>query len=438
MSTLPRLPRVKTSRLPGFYRLPVGERRRRLVEAGWLSHEQAQALAQSCALPEAVADGMVENVVGVFGLPLAVALNFRVGDVERVVPMSVEEPSIVAAASHAAKLVGEGGGFCVEADPPVLTAQVQLLDVADVPAAVRAVDARAKALAAEVDALIPSMVARGGGARGVEARAVAPGMVVVHLHVDCRDAMGANTVNLVAEALAPKLEAVTGGRAGLKILTNLSDRRKVTVTCRVPAAALASDGFPDGGVVRDRIVEAQRFAEVDEYRAVTHNKGVMNGVDAVLVAFGNDWRAVEAGAHAWASRGGRYGPLTRWWVDEAGALCGELTLPLATSIVGGAARTHPGVKLALALSGVESAVDLAALAAAAGLASNLSALKALATEGITRGHMALHARRVAQEAGATGAQVERVAAQLSAERCFRPERARELLTGCSTPGERSP
>jgi hydroxymethylglutaryl-CoA reductase len=425
MTTLARVPRARTSRVSGFAKLTPAQRRARLQELGWLKPEAARRL-EAPLCDEPVADTMIENVIGVHALPMAVAMNFRVDGVDRVIPMSVEEPSIVAACSYAARMAGEGGGFTTEADAPVLTAQVQLLDVPDVVAAAEAVRAASAELLAAGDALIPAMVARGGGLREVEARILEADQLVVHLHVDCRDAMGANTVNVIAEALAPQLAALTGGRVGLRILTNLSDRRKVTVRCAVPFSALASEGWPDGRVVAERIVEAQRFAEADPYRAVTHNKGVMNGVDAVLVAFGNDWRAVEAGAHAWAARHGRYGPLTSWAV-EGEALVGSLTLPLATSTVGGAARTHEGVKLALELSGVASATELAGLAAAAGLASNLAALKALSTEGIIRGHMELHARRIAVEVGATEELVEPIAAQLSRERCWRPERALELL-----------
>jgi hydroxymethylglutaryl-CoA reductase len=417
----------RTSRLSGFYRQSPERRRARLVEARWVAPEEAGDFAGLGGFDEGCADAMVENVIGLHGLPLGVALNFVVNGQDRLVPMSVEEPSIIAAASYAARLCGEGGGFTVEADPPITTAQIQLLDVPSLEKAREAVMARSWAVLEQANAMMPGMCERGGGAREVEVRVLDATTLVVHLHVDTRDAMGANLVNSVAEDLAPWLASLTGGRPGLKILTNLADRRKVKVRARVPVSALVSEGFPDGAAVRDAILEAQRFAELDVYRAVTHNKGVMNGVDAVLVACGNDWRAVEAGAHAYASRSGAYRPLTSWWKCKDGALCGELELPLATSTVGGAARTHPGVKRALKLAGVKGAVDLAALAAAAGLATNLSALKALSTEGIQKGHMSLHARRVAAEAGASGELVEAVADLLSKERVYRPERARELL-----------
>jgi hydroxymethylglutaryl-CoA reductase len=417
----------RSSRLSGFYRQSPERRRARLVEARWLAPEEARSFAGVGGFDEACADAMVENVIGLHGLPLGVALNFTVDGRERLVPMAVEEPSIIAAASYAARLCSEAGGFTVEAQPPITTAQVELRDVPSVEGARAVLSDQAPGLLALANGLMPGMCARGGGARELEVRVLDATTLVVHLHVDTRDAMGANLVNSLAEDLAPRLAELSGGRVGLRILTNLADRRKVRVRARVPSRALASEAFPDGEAVRDAILEAQRFAERDVYRAVTHNKGVMNGVDAVLVACGNDWRAVEAGAHAYAARSGTYRPLTSWWKGPEGELDGELELPLATSTVGGAARTHPGVRRALRLAGVTGAVDLAGLAAAAGLATNLSALKALSTEGIQRGHMALHARRVAAEAGASGELVQRVADRLSSERVYRPERAREIL-----------
>ncbi|MBM7119179.1 hydroxymethylglutaryl-CoA reductase, degradative [Archangium primigenium] len=417
----------RSSRLSGFYRQTPAQRRTRLVESRWLSAEEAEACASLAGFDEACADTMVENVIGLHGLPLGLALNFRVNGQERLVPMAVEEPSIIAAASYAARLCAEHGGFEVTADEPITTAQVQLLDVRSPAEAEAALRARFPELLGEANSHLGPMCARGGGVRELEVRVLDATTLVVHLHVDTRDAMGANLVNGLAEKMAPRFVALSGGRAGLKILTNLADRRKVYVRASVPADALVSEGFADGGAVRDAILEAQRFAELDPYRAVTHNKGVMNGVDGVLVACGNDWRAVEAGAHAWAARSGVYRPLTTWRAGEDGALRGLLEMPLATSTVGGAARTHPGVLRALKLAGVSGALDLAGLAAAAGLATNLAALKALSTEGIQKGHMALHARRVAAEAGAEGEWVAVVAEQLARERVYRPERAREIL-----------
>jgi hydroxymethylglutaryl-CoA reductase len=416
------------SQLRGFHQGTPGDRRSRLVEEGWLAPADAARLGEGALLDEAAADAMVENVVGWHALPLAVATNFRVNGRDVLVPMCVEEPSIVAAASYAARMVRAGGGFQVTCDPPLLAAQVQLLEVPDLPGAEAALRAAEREILDLADEVIPAMVTRGGGARRVEVRALAHDMLVVHVLVDCQDAMGANLVNTVAEEVAPLLAERSGGKVGLRILTNLSDQRKVTVRVRVPLEALRSTGHPDGAAVRDGIVAAQRFAELDPYRATSHNKGVMNGVDAVLLACGNDFRAVEAGAHAYAARGGRYGPLTRWWAaEEDGALAGELVMPLCASTVGGAARNHPGVVLSLRMARLERAADLAAVAGAAGLASNLAALRALSTDGIQRGHMALHARRIAAEAGARGELVEAVARRLTAERTYRPERARAIL-----------
>ncbi|OJT24926.1 hydroxymethylglutaryl-CoA reductase, degradative [Archangium sp. Cb G35] len=417
----------RSSRLSGFYRQTPESRRTRLVESRWLAPEEAEACAGLGGFDEACADAMVENVIGLHGLPLGLALNFVVNGQDRLVPMSVEEPSIIAAASYAARLCAEGGGFSVSWDEPITTAQVQLLEVPVLANAEAVLRAHAAELLAEANAGMGAMCARGGGARELEVRVLDATTLVVHVHVDTRDAMGANLVNGLAERMAPRLAALSGGRVGLKILTNLADRRKVYVRATVPAAALVSEGFTEGEAVRDAILEAQSFAEMDPYRAVTHNKGVMNGVDAVLVACGNDWRAVEAGAHAYAARSGVYRPLTAWKKGPAGELVGLLEMPLATSTVGGAARTHPGVQRALKLARVTSAVDLAGVAAAAGLATNLAALKALSTEGIQKGHMALHARRVAAEAGAQGELVEIVAERLARERVYRPERAREIL-----------
>lgn len=421
------LPVRRTSRLSGFYRETPARRRARLVESRWLAPEDAEAFAGLGGFGEECADAMVENVVALQGLPLGLGLNFIINGQDRLVPMAVEEPSIIAAASYAARLCAEGGGFQVETDPPITTAQVELLEVTSPEAAHAKLSAHAEELLAECNAFMSAMCARGGGTREVEVRIISDSSVVVHLHVDTRDAMGANLVNGLAEHMAPRLASLVGARVGLRILTNLADRRKVYVRARVPAAALASEGYPDGAAVREAILQAQRFAELDPYRAVTHNKGIMNGVDAVLVACGNDWRAVEAGAHAWAARSGVYRPLTTWQRGPQGELVGELIMPLATSTVGGAARNHPGVLRALKLAGITTALDLSAVAGAAGLATNLSALKALSTEGIQRGHMSLHARRVAAEAGAQGELIEIVAQRLAHERVYRPERAREIL-----------
>ena len=426
---------ARTSRLAGFYKLHVEERRRALREAGWLDARGESQLAAHAGFSESVADAMSENVIGVHGLPLALGLNFRINGRDVIAPMSVEEPSVVAAASHAARLVREHGGFRAETDEPLMIAQVQLTHVRDPLAATKALLDAQRSLLAKANEILPEMVKRGGGARALEVRVLeensgtessSGAMLVVHLVVDTRDAMGANALNTLAEAMAAPIQGIAGGKIGLRILSNLSDRRCVRVRASVPASALGGDGFT-GEQVRDGIVAASRFAELDPYRACTHNKGVMNGVDAVVMATGNDWRAVEAGAHAYAARNGQYSPLAIWRVGNDGQLEGTAELPLALGIVGGAVRAHPGVRLALEIAGIRSARELAELAGAVGLASNLAALKALASTGIQKGHMALHARSVAAEAGAKGEQIERVALILAREGDYRLERAQAVL-----------
>jgi hydroxymethylglutaryl-CoA reductase len=384
------------SRIPGFYRLTVAERRQVLRLRSDLSEDDLMTWERG-GIDTAMADEVVENVVGVYALPLGIGLNFRVNDHDYLVPMAVEEPSVIAAASNAARMVREGGGFSADADEPVMTAQLEIVGVADPVRARARIEAAAEELLGRAHAALPRLTARGGGARAVEVRAL-PERVIVHVHIDCRDAMGANMVNTVAETLAERVADLAGGRGGLRILTNLCDRRRVRVRARVPAAALTTPDM-DGAAVRDGIVAASRFAEDDPYRAATHNKGIMNGVDAVVIATGNDWRGVEAGAHAFAAITGRYRPLATWHhapADDgaAGDLLGELEMPMAVGTVGGTLQAHAGARLALRLLGVTSATTLGMVIGAAGLASNLAALRALATEGIQRGHMALHARSV--------------------------------------------
>jgi hydroxymethylglutaryl-CoA reductase len=411
---MPRTPNVD-SRIPGFYRLPLGERRAELSARLGLSEEDLRTLDQG-GLDSATADQLVENALGIYGLPLGLGLNFRINGRDYLVPMAVEEPSVIAAASNAARIVRGAGGFEAEADAPVMTAQVELVGVADPAASAARIRAHEDEILALACLAIPRLVTRGGGARGIEVRvwdgdASSPGLraverrLVVHVHVDCRDAMGANLVNTVAEAIAPRLAELGGGRFGLRILTNLCDRRLVRARARVPFEALGQPGVQGAGIAED-IAAASRFAERDLYRAATHNKGIMNGVDAVVIASGNDWRGVEAGAHAYASRSGRYQPLAVWSTDGA-ALCGSLEMPMAVGTVGGTLQVHGGARLAQRILGVESASDLAMVAACVGLASNLAALRALATEGIQRGHMALHNRAVGRNgAGAPVAAVE--------------------------------
>jgi hydroxymethylglutaryl-CoA reductase len=416
---------TRTSRFPGFHKVTIEERRAFVVESTGAELEAIARALDSGGLDAETADKFVENVLGTYALPYGIVLNVRVNGRDHIVPLVVEEPSVVAAASNAAKMVREGGGFVADADPPLMIAQVQLREVRDAQAATARVLERTSEIIELADRAMAGLVARGGGARGVEARVLAPDMVVVHLIVDCKDAMGANLVNGVAEAVADRIASIAQARVGLRILSNLCDKRCVRVRCRVPAAALAADD-QDGGDVIDGIVNASRFAELDPYRAATHNKGIMNGVDAVVIATGNDWRAVEAGAHAFAARTGRYQPLATWRRDADHAV-GTLEMPMALGTVGGTLRVHPAARLSLRIIGVSDAQELAAIAASVGLASNLAALRALATVGIQRGHMGLHARAVAVAAGASGGRVERIAAMIVEARDITVEGARRAI-----------
>ena len=419
---------ARTSRLPGFYKVTVQERRALVSEATGATTAEMESALDGGGLDAETADKFVENVLGTYALPYGVALNVRVNGHDYVVPMVVEEPSVVAAASNAAKMTRAGGGFHAEIDAPLMISQIQLTDVADAPRAVAGLLAHEREILALADAAIPGLVARGGGARSLEVRVLgtpADRMIVAHVIVDCQDAMGANLVNTVAEAVADRLAAIAEAKVGLRILSNLCDKRCVRITCRVPAASLATEEM-SGDLVIDGIVNASRFAELDPYRAATHNKGIMNGIDAVVIATGNDWRAVEAGAHAFAARSGQYSPLATWRRDGA-ELVGRLEVPMALGTVGGTLRVHPGARLSLRLLGITDATDLAAVAASVGLASNLAAVRALATDGIQRGHMGLHARAVAVAAGATGNAVERVAAMIVEARDITVDGAKKAL-----------
>ncbi|HEY1959217.1 MAG TPA: hydroxymethylglutaryl-CoA reductase, degradative [Polyangiaceae bacterium] len=424
-----------TSRLPGFYKVSVEERRALVGEATGADLKDIERSLEDGGLDATTADKFVENVVGTYALPYGVALNVRVNGHDYVVPMVVEEPSVVAAASNAAKMIREGGGFIAETDPPLMVAQVQLTGVRDRRAAMERVLAAKDELLELADRAIPGLVERKGGSRDIEVRILGTdedAMLVVHVLIDCRDAMGANLVNGAAERIAPRLAELTGGGIGLRILSNLCDRRCVRVHCHVPASALATDDM-EGSAVIDGIVNASRFAELDPYRAATHNKGIMNGVDAVVIATGNDWRAVEAGAHAFAARTGHYSPLATWRRHTGDVLVGRVELPMALGTVGGTLRVHPAARLSLRLLGVTNAQELATIAASVGLASNLAALRALATDGIQRGHMALHARSVAVAAGAIGDEVERVATMIVEARDITVDAATKALTVLRTP-----
>ncbi len=421
---------MTSSRIPGFYNLSLADRRAELLKRGWLTAGDLAALTGEAGLDADQADHMIENVAGVFGLPLGIALNFVVNGREVLVPMAIEEPSVVAGASYMAKLARAGGGFTAQADPPEMIGQIQLLSVPDLVAAREALLAQKPRLLAEAAEVDPVLRQLGGGPRDLQVRAVEDSPIgpflVLHLIYDVRDAMGANAVNTAVERLAPIVEAIAGGRAHLRILSNLADRRLARASCGIPTAALAFGEFT-GEEVCQGIVAAWAFAVADPYRAATHNKGIMNGVDAVVIATGNDWRAVEAGAHAYAAREGRYTSLSTWSQDNQGNLVGTLEMPMAVGIVGGATRVHPAARAALKLMGVGTASELAEIIVSVGLAQNLAALRALATEGIQRGHMSLHARQVAIAAGATGEMIEQLATRLVEEKTVRIDRAEKIL-----------
>jgi hydroxymethylglutaryl-CoA reductase len=425
---------MTTSRIAGFYNLPLGQRLEKLAEASGFITEELIAL-QTSGLTLDQVDHMVENAIGTFALPLGIGLNFIVNGREVLIPMTIEEPSVIAGASFMAKLVRAGGGFTTTTTEPEMIGQIQVLDIQDLFSASMKLMEQKEQLLAEANTIDPLLTKLGGGARDLEIRIIEDSPIgpflVIHLIYDVRDAMGANAVNTACEKLAPRLEQITGGRAHLRILSNLADRRLSKAQCSVPLNELAftdADGRVfTGDQVRDGIIEAWAFAAVDPYRAATHNKGIMNGVDAVVIATGNDWRAIEAGAHAYAARDGRYTSLSTWGKDKDGNLAGEVEMPMAVGIIGGATKVNPTAKAAVKLMGVKTASELAGIIVSVGLAQNLAALRALATEGIQRGHMSLHARQVAITAGATGVLIEKVAAQMIAERNVRIDRAEQLL-----------
>jgi len=419
----------KTNKIK-FYDLTQPERLARLQTETGLTEADLAALSGADGLTADQADHMIENVVGTYSLPVGIARHFIINGRPISIPMVVEEPSIVAGASFMAKLAQPSGGFTATTTAPEMIGQIQILDLADPVAAREALLAEKDALLAQVAEVDPVLKRLGGGPRDLEFRLIEDSPIgaflVAHLIYDVRDAMGANAVNTAVERLAPQIEAITGGRVLLRILSNLADRRLARAQVTLRTEDLAVDEF-SGETVRDGIIEAWAFAAADPYRAATHNKGIMNGVDAVVLATGNDWRAIEAGAHAYAARNGRYTSLSTWRKDEDGNLEGVLEMPMAVGIVGGATRVHPGAQAGLKLMGVNTSEDLAQIIVSVGLAQNLAALRALATEGIQRGHMTLHARQVAIAAGAEGAQVEKLAEKLVEEKTVRIDRAREIM-----------
>ncbi|MBI2759623.1 MAG: hydroxymethylglutaryl-CoA reductase, degradative [Chloroflexi bacterium] len=426
---------MTSSRISGFYNLTVDERRAKLAESASLSPDLLAVYATNGGLNAEAAGHMIENAIGTHALPLGIGLNFQVNRKDVLVPMAIEEPSVVAGASFMAKLARAGGGFIATTTDPLMIGQMQVINLVNLEEAKLKLYEHKAELLAEADSIDPVLKKFGGGARDLEVRIIddSPigGFLVVHLIYDVRDAMGANAVNTACEKLAPRVEAITGGKVHLRILSNLADRRIARTRCTIPVKELAFErdniSSYTGEEVRDGIIAAYAFAASDPYRAATHNKGIMNGVDAVVIATGNDWRAIEAGAHAYAARSGKYTSLSTWGKDKDGNLVGTLEMPVAVGIIGGATKVHPAAQTAIKLMGVKTANELAEIIVSVGLAQNMAALRALATEGIQRGHMSLHARQVAIAAGATGDMIEKVAAQMVSEKVVRIDRAEEIL-----------
>lgn len=413
---------MKTSRISGFYNLSIEERLKIVKEFAGLSDEEANFLKEG-HLPIELANRMIENVIGEMELPFGIATNFKINGRDYLIPMAIEEPSVVAAASYAAKLARPGGGFFTNSTEPIMIAQIQLTGVKNPHFAKMQILEHKEELMKIANEQDPVLVKVGGGCRDIKVRVLNSNMgpmVIVHLHVDVRDAMGANAVNTMAEALAPYIEELTGGKVYLRILSNLAIYRLARARAIWKKDVIGQDTVKG-------ILWAYEFARVDPFRAATHNKGIMNGIDAVLIATANDWRAVEAGAHAFASMDGWYTSLTHYEEDSQGNLVGTIELPLAVGIIGGATSTHPKAKIARKILGVKTAREFAEVLAAVGLAQNFAALRALATEGIQKGHMSLHARNIAVMAGAKGEEIDKVADFMVKEGKVRLDRAKEIL-----------
>jgi hydroxymethylglutaryl-CoA reductase len=414
----------KSSLTSGFYKLSPKERLEFVKNFAGLTAEECALLLNSGSLPLDLADRMIENVVGAMPIPLGIAVNFLINKHDYLIPMAIEEPSVVAAASYAAKMARDGGGFYTSSTPPIMIGQIQAVGIKDPYAAkMRVIQAKEEILKKANDQ-DPVLVSAGGGAQDLDAKILNTtqgSMLISELHVDCRDAMGANAVNTMAEAVAPMIERITGGHVYLRIISNLATKRLARAWCIVPKDAVGGEEVVDG------IVNASAFAAADPYRAATHNKGILNGIIAVIIATCNDHRAIEAGAHAYAARNGQYTTLSTWEKNEDGDLTGSIELPMAVGLIGGAVRTHPIAKIAVKILGVKTANEFAEVATAVGLAQNLGALRALAHEGIQRGHMSLHARNIAVAAGATGELIDLVAEKMVKERKIRMDRAKELL-----------
>ena len=413
-----------SSEIPGFYKMSPAERLKLVKSLTGLTEEEAKTIFSTGGLPMEIADRMIENVIGGITYPMGVGVNFRVNGRDYLVPMALEEPSVLAAASNAAKMARVKGGFTVVNTGPIMIGQIQVVEVKDPAGAKMRLLSRRGEILKKANDQDPVLVSLGGGARDLNVKVVSSikgPMVVPELIVNTGDAMGANAVNTMAEAVAPLVEEITGGRVFLRIISNLADRRLVRASATFDKESIGGEETVDG------IVYAYAFAEADPYRCATHNKGIMNGVIAVAIACGQDIRALEAGAHSYASRTGAYKPLTTWEKNSDGDLVGTLEMPMAVGLVGGASKTHPAARAAIKILGVKTATELADVMGAVGLAQNFAALRALATEGIQRGHMKLHATNVAITAGATGNMIDLVAQRMIAEKKIRFDRAKELV-----------
>jgi hydroxymethylglutaryl-CoA reductase len=414
----------KSSQISGFYKLTPKERIKHVKDFADLTDQEVEILQSTGALEMELADRMIENVVGTFPLPLGIAMNFLINGKDYMIPVAIEEPSVVAAATYAAKMAREKGGFFTSSTDPVMIGQIQAVDIADPFAAKMKILAAKNEILKKANDQDPMLVSVGGGAKDIEVKVIdtqTGPMVITELHVDCRDAMGANAVNTMAEAVAPMIERLTGGRVYLRIISNLAVKRLARAYAIIPKEAVGGEEVVDG------IVEAYNFAAADPYRAATHNKGILNGIIGVVIATGNDHRAIEAGAHAYAVKNGHYGTLSFWEKNSDDDLVGSIELPMAVGLIGGATKVHPTAKVAVKILGVKSANELGEVMAAVGLAQNLGALRALSHEGIQRGHMSLHARNVAITAGASGPLIDMIVERMVTERKVRMDRAKELL-----------
>jgi len=414
----------KTSQISGFYKLTPKERIQIVKKFAGLTDEEVKILQSTGSLPLELADRMIENVVGAIPIPLGIAVNFLINERDYLIPMAIEEPSVVAASSYAAKMARSKGGFFTSSTEPVMIGQIQAVDIKNPYGAKMAILAAKNEILKKANEQDTMLVSVGGGAKDLEVKVIETNtgpMVITELHVDCRDAMGANAVNTMAEAVAPIIERITHGRVYMRIISNLAVKRLARAWTVVAKEEVGGENIVNG------IIEAYNFAAADPFRAATHNKGILNGIIGVVIATGNDHRAVEAGAHAYAARTGQYGPLSIWEKNEDGDLVGSVELPMAVGIIGGATKVHPVAKVSLKILGVKTAKELGEVMAAVGLAQNLGALRALAHEGIQRGHMSLHARNIAITAGATGDLIDLIVEKIVEERKVRLDRAKELI-----------